>query len=377
MKTPETRLENPDFLEFTYRQLWLAAGAHEEDADAVARAVSLGDRMGKTTQGMGVLDVILFALEAGNLDIRAVPEVVAEGPSWVLYDGHQATGFWTLTMATRQAIEKARAHGIAIAMARNHHDAGSFFAYTSLALEQDMFAMATNNSVPLVSPWGAMENVLSGAPFSAASPGGEEPPLITDFACIPAHDGNISEAAFNGRKLAGEYLVDPQTGELTDDPEPYVIRVEGWGRFCGCRAPTVFDSPRLYAMNVFTEMLSSLIVPGALTTPELPHGKGAWRKKWNCGSVGGSTVIVIDPSVFGPVEDVKARSDRFVRKVKSAKKRPGVDGIHLPGERGYRAYQSNEPVEILETHWQPYTERLTKYGLEIDGLRAAWTRERR
>ena len=131
MKTPETRLENPDFLEFTYRQLWLAAGAHEEDADAVARAVSLGDRMGKTTQGMGVLDVILFALEAGNLDIRAVPEVVAEGPSWVLYDGHQATGFWTLTMATRQAIEKARAHGIAIAMARNHHDAGSFFAYTS------------------------------------------------------------------------------------------------------------------------------------------------------------------------------------------------------------------------------------------------------
>ena len=76
-------------------------------------------------------------------------------------------------------------------------------------------------------------------------------------------------------------------------------------------------------MNVFTEMLSSLIVPGALTTPELPHGKGAWRKKWNCGSVGGSTVIVIDPSVFGPVGEVKARSDRFVRKVKSAKKRPG------------------------------------------------------
>ena len=372
MTAANSRHEDADFLEYTYRQLWLAAGAHEEDAAAVARAVSLGDRMGKLTQGMGVLDVILFALEAGNLDIKAVPELVSEGPTWSLYDGHQATGFWTLTLATKRAIEKAREHGISISMARNHHDAGSFYAYTSLALEQDMFAMATNNSVPLVSPWGGMENVLSGAPFSAAAPGGEEPPLVTDIACIEAHDGNISEAAFNGGRLAGEFLVDPHTGETTDDPAPYVIPVEGWGRFCGCRAPTVFDTPRLYAMNVFTEMLSTLIVPDALITPDLPHGKGAWRKKWDCGSVGGSTIIVIDPSVFGPIEGVKARSDRFARKVKSAKKRPGVEEIFLPGERGYRSSKNGDPVEILETHWQPYTERLVKYGLDIGVLREDW-----
>ena len=280
-------------------------------------------------------------------------------------------------MATESAIEKAREQGIAIAMARNHHDAGSFFAYTSMALEQDMFAMATNNSVPLVSPWGGMENVLSGAPFSAAAPGGELPPMISDFACIPAHDGNLSEAAYNGTKLAGKYIVDPTSGELTDDPEPYIIRVKGYGRLCGCRAPTVFDNPRLYAMNVVTEMLSSIIVPGALTTPELPHGKGAWKKKWDCGSVGGSSVIVIDPSRFGPIEDVKARSDRFARKVKSAKKRPGVEEIFLPGERGYRAYMAAEPVDILETHWQPYVERLEKYGLQLSELRARWEQKNR
>ena len=376
MSKADTRQEDPGFLQHTYKQLWLAAGAHEADAEAVARAVSLGDRMGKLTQGMGVLDVILFALEAGNLDIQAVPELVDEGPSWALYDGHRATGFWTLTLATHRAIEKARETGIAIAMGRNHHDAGSFYAYTSLALEQDMFALATNNSVPLVSPWGGMENVLSGAPLSAAAPGGEEPPLISDIACIPAHDGNLSEAAYNGARLAGKYLVDPETGELTDDPEPYVIQVEGWGRFCGSRAPTVFDHPRLYALNVLTEMLSTVIVPGARITPELPHGKGAWRKPWDCGSVGGSTIIVIDPSVFGPIEDVKERSDKFVRKVKSAKRRPGVEEIHLPGERGYRATANHNPVAILETHWQPYVDRLRKYGLDIEALRQDWSTTR-
>ncbi len=367
-----TRTEDPDFLEFAYRSMWLAAGAQEEDADAVARGASLGDRMGKLTQGLGVLDCILFALGAGNLDLEAVPELVDEGPSWVLYDGNQATGFWTLTKATLHAIQKARETGIAIAMARRHNDAGSFFAYTSLAIEQDMFAFASNNSPPLVSPWGGMENVLSGAPFSAASPGGEEPPLITDFACIPLHDGNMSEAAFNGQKLKGKYLVDPETGVLTDDPAPYVIPVKGYGRFCASRAASVFDSPRLYAMNVFTEMLSAIIVPGATITPELPHGKGSWKEKWDGGSVGGSAIIVIDPSRFGPIEEVKGRSDRFVRKVKAAKTLPGVDEINLPGERGYRAWKSNGPVEILQTHWEPFLGHLDRYGLDIESLRKEW-----
>ena len=372
MSQPPTRTEDPDFLEFAYRTLWLAAGAQAEDADAVARGVSLGDRMGKLTQGVGVLDCILFALGAGNLNLNAVPELVDEGPSWVLYDGNQATGFWTLTKATLHAIEKARETGIAIAMARKHNDAGSFFAYTSLALEQDMFALASNNSPPLVSPWGGMENVLSGAPFSAVSPGGEEPPLITDFACIPLHDGNMSEASFNGQKLKGKFLVDPHSGELTDDPEPYIVPVKGYGRFCGSRAASVFDSPRLYALNVFTEMLSAVIVPGAAITPELPHGKGSWKQKWDGGSVGGSAIIVIDPSRFGPIDEVKGRSDRFVKKVKAAKTLPGIDEIHLPGERGYRAWKDNRPVEILETHWTPFLGHLKRFGLEIDALRVQW-----
>ena len=372
MKGAPSRKENPDFLQFVYKKLWMAAGASGEHAEAVARATSLGDRMGKLTQGMGVLDVIFLTLESGNMDMEAVPEIVNEGPTWLVYDGKQSTGQWTLTMATKKAIEKAKEHAVGIAMARNHNDAGSFYAYTSLALEQDMFAMASNNSVPLVSPWGGMENKLSGAPFSAAAPGGEEYPLVTDIACIEAHDGNISEAAYNSKKLSGKYLVDPDTGELTDDAASYIIPVEGYGRICGCSAPTVFDNPRLFAMNVFTEMITTLLVPDAVITPELPHGVDAWKEPWGMGSVGGSMVLVIDPSHFGPIEEVKARSDRFVKAVKSAKRLPGVDEIYLPGERGLAREAKGEDVDILESHWAPFVDRLEKYGLEINELRDEW-----
>jgi len=372
----KTRSEPADLLEYLYFELWRATGASEEHARAVARGVSLGDRMGKLTQGMGVLDVIFLSLENGCLDVTAEPKIVDEGPSWALYDGGTSTGFWTLERATKTAIEKARTHGISIAMGRNHNDAGSFFTYTSLALEQDMVAIATNNSVPLVSPWGGRENRLSGAPLCAVAPGGEELPMDTDIACIEAHDGNWSEAAYNGERLSGKYLIDPDTLELTDDPAPYIIPVEGYGRICGSRAPSVFATPRLYALNVLTEMLSTLIVPGARVTTDLPGGpEPTQRRRSGEASVGGSCVIVIDPSHFGPIEEVKARSDRFVRGVKATPTLPGVEEINLPGERGFKSRLANEPVQILESHWQPFVERLVKYGLDIDDLRAKWESE--
>ena len=378
MSPLEMRTENANFLQHSYKTIWLAAGAQEEDAEAVARGISLGDRMNKLSQGIGVFEVLFLALEKGNMNLKGAPQIVEEGPTWVLYDGNRTTGFWTLTTAIKKAIEKARQSAVAVAMARNHNDGGSFFTYTSLALEEDMFALATNNSMPLVSPWGGMENKLSGAPLCASLPGGDEYPLVTDIACIEAHDASISEAALNNQKLKGKFLVDPDTGQLTDDPEPYFVELEGYGRISDCRAPSVFDTPRLYSINVFTEMLSALMVPGATITPEMPHPISVWlAENFGLGTVGGSFILVIDPSHFGPLEELKAKSDRFVRSVKSAKKRPGVDEIFLPGERGFRSRAKGADVEILESHWRPFIERAQKYGIDIESLRKQWQMEQR
>ncbi len=367
------RTENADFLQYCYKTIWLAAGAQEEDAKAVARGISLGDRMNKLSQGIGVFEVLFLALEKGNMNLQATPQIIEEGSTWALYDGNKTTGYWTLTTATKKAMEKARQNAVAVAMARNHNDGGSFFTYTSLALEEDMFALATNNSMPLVSPWGGMENKLSGAPLCASLPGGEEYPLVTDIACIEAHDASISEAALNNVKLKGKFLVDPDTGEPTDDPQPYFVELEGYGRISDCKAPSVFDTPRLYSINVFTEMLSSLIVPGATITPEMPHPISAWLEEdFGLGTVGGSFILVIDPSHFGSMEELKTKSDRFVQAVKSAKKRPGVEEIFLPGERGFRSRAKSPDVEILESHWRPFTDRAKSCGLDIEALREQW-----
>jgi len=163
-------------------------------------------------------------------------------------------------------------------------------------------------------------------------------------------------------------LVDPDTGELTDDPAPYFTPLEGYSRIGKRRAPLVFENTKQYALNVFTEMLSSIIVPGAFVTPEQEETSSQARSPARS-----SFVLVIDPSHFGPIEDVKTRSDKYVCAVKSAKRRPGVDEIWMPGERGQRAMAKSDEVELEDHHWEGFAEHAARYGVDLALLSQEWS----
>jgi LDH2 family malate/lactate/ureidoglycolate dehydrogenase len=362
--------ESPDFLEHCYRRVLGELGYSTEHAEIVARCVSDGDRNGKLTQGIGVFEIPVLLARTGTMDVSARPEVVDDGPTWLVIDANRSSGQWAVTMAMEAAMDKAAEQAIAIGFVRNFNDAGAFGTYVRMAARRNMFALATNNSLPLVSPWGGMENVLSGAPFAAATPGGQHPPIVSDIQAVEVHDGDLSEAHFQGRRLSGPYLVDPDSGELTDDPAPYFQQMEEFGRISDCRAPTVFGSPRMYAFNLFTEMLAGIINPDARLSPEIPGPPSYWLEPRDEALTGGACVLVVDPSHWMAPGEAGARSDRLVEAVKGAKRRPGVDEIRLPGERGWQAMEQGGPVEIVPAHWESLVRIVESVDLTIDQLRA-------
>ena len=277
-------MENPDFLEHCYRRVLGELGFSNEHAEVVALCVSDGDRNGKLTQGMGVFEIPVLLARTGTMDVTAVPEVVDEGPTWLVIDARRSSGQWALTMAATAAIAKARDHAIAIAFVRDFNDAGAFGTYVRMAAAEGMLAMATNNSLPLVSPWGGMQNVLSGAPFAAAT-------------------------------------------------------------------------------------------PGARLSPQIPGPPSYWLEPRDEALTGGACVIVIDPSHWMPADGAGRKSDELVEAVKGAKRRPGVEEIFLPGERGWRAMASGDPVEILPAHWESFVQIVHSVGLTIDALRGEHSSE--
>ena len=115
--------EKTAFVRHLIERMWMRAGASEAHAARIADVVTLADRLGKHQQGIGVLEVLYPGWVAGDIDLEATPEVVDEGPTWAVVDGHRSTGFYAISIAMEQAIEKARTNGVGIGMARNHWDA--------------------------------------------------------------------------------------------------------------------------------------------------------------------------------------------------------------------------------------------------------------
>lgn len=374
-KDAKTLEENVEFIEYMVKRYWMAAGASEEHANAMAYAIGFAHRQGKLNQGLGVFEAPILTHMTGNLDIDAEPEIVNEGPSWAIVDGHRSSGQYTLYKMANLAIDKARDTGIAFVMGANHNDAGSYAAYTWLAYEQDMAALASNNSPPLAAPFGGMENNLAVPPWDGIIPSGEQEPIWMSTKLAEFYDADVATAYLQGRKMKGKWLIDPETGELTDDPRPYFVQIEGMGRVSDYTAAGQIAHPRTYAQNLFMEGLTSIINPIGRSTPHVPR-IAEFADKADYPSVGGSFFLAINPAVFGSIDAVKERSDDFVDIVKNTKPRPGKS-VRMPGSKAYKMLKSGDPnVLVLENHWAPFWDKAeSNYGLTEEQLRADFAAE--
>ena len=374
----KTKTVNADFMHYCLKRVWMAEGASEEHGQAVADALLIGMRQGKLNQGLGVYEAIDLVNQKGLLDIKAEPEIVKEGPTWAVVDGKRSTGYWTVTKMARTAIAKAKEHGIAIVFGGNHNDAGSFGSYAWLAYEEDCLALTSNNSVPMTSPLGGMGNTISVPPWDGIAPGGDEPPVWMSTKLCEWYDGDTAQAVLQGTKVKYDSVIDPETGERSDDLAPYAVPVEGYGRVYDQTCFQNLHEPRLYMMNLFAEALQSIINPIGIITPEVPSLGDFLTDKAETTSVGGSFYLAIDPSHFGPMSEVKAKSDRYARAIQETKPMPGARPPRMPGSRGWRSLISGaEEVEVLDSHWEPFFKtQAGRHGWTEESLRADWEAER-
>lgn len=371
MSATTTKKESIHFLYFAIKRMWMAAGASEEHAHYVANGITFAHKQGKLNQGLGSYEAIDIALQMGMMDMQSKPEVIDQGPGWGVVDGHRSSGYYTLNIMADLAIEKARDTGIAIVFGCNHNDAGCFGSYVYKAFEHDMMGTASSNGPPLAAPFGGMENRLSCPPFDSIVPAGSKPPIWVGTAIGEFHDADVAEAAiFNKPIKGGKVLIDPETGELTDDVKPYAVPLEGYGRIYDCTAASQLKNPRTYAMNMWSEAMTSIINPRGIPVSSMPSLDEIMNTDIKSTSAGGSYFMCINPSVFGSLDAVKQRSDDYVESIETCPPRPG-HSVRVPGSKGYKFIQQNdEIVEVMTNHWDPFFINIAgRYGLSEAQLR--------
>jgi len=334
------------------RALLQKLGVSDKEANATAEVLAEADLRGLASHGILRLPYILRALKRGTIVANANVRVVKEAPATALIDGGHGLGHYVATRAMRIAIQKAKKHGMGAVGVNNTNHFGIAGYYAEMAMREELVSIVTTTTDALVHPWGGVEPLLGTNAFAIGLP--TDPPVLLDMAMSIAARGKLVDAMKRGQKIPEGWAIDPE-GRPTTDP------VEG---LKGALSP--FGGPKGYALAFVLELLAGPMV-GAGVGKEVV---GTLEPKEGF-STKGDFMIALDPTVFVPLAEFKARTTRFINEVKASKKAPGVVEIMVPGEpeRKAREKRMREGVPIADEVWAELERLASELGVDLKGLK--------
>ena len=153
-------------------RLLQAAGLSPDKAQAVTGILVQGDLMGHGTHGLALLAPYLAELESGSMTRDGEPEVVADAPAALTWDGRRLPGPWLVLRAMEAATARAQRCGTGTVVIRRSHHIACLAAYHERATRQGLLMLLTcsDPNAASVAPFGGLDAVFTPNPISAGIP---------------------------------------------------------------------------------------------------------------------------------------------------------------------------------------------------------------
>lgn len=313
-----TRYPTAELVEFG-AALLRRAGVEEEKARVVAEVLVEGDLLGHTTHGLALLPQYLEELEKGRMTKAGEPQVVADFPAAVTWDGRRLPGPWLTVRALDLAMERARVNGMGTVVVRRSHHIACLAAYLKRVTDRGLMVVLTcsDPNASSVTPHGGHGDVFTPNPIAAAWPT-ESDPVIFDMSASITTNALTKRLHTEGKRFPGKWALTP-AGEPTDDPG--VMYAEPVGTLL----PTggVDHGHKGYALALLVE---------ALTGGLAGHGRADPKEGW------GATVCVqvFEPKLFAGEAEFRRQTEWIAAKCRATPARAGFERVRLPGEAGLR-----------------------------------------
>jgi LDH2 family malate/lactate/ureidoglycolate dehydrogenase len=246
--------------------------------------------------------------------------------------------------------------GIAAATVTNCTHNGSLGFYANTIAEQHMIGIATTCSQNAAPPWGGVEPFLGTNPIAFGIPAKGEWPIIIDLATSSTTWRGLNPLLQSDKPIPWGWLLD-ETGEVTTDREKFAPR-QGRGAMAN-----MGNNHKGYALQLAVEMLGG-VLPGLLTGHTVATERGLNSP---------SLIMAINVSFFQDVDAFEEKVAERIREIKNSKKKPGVDAIYLPGERGMHIMQERlrDGFDINEGYWNEIKEVAEQLSVPMPEVAAA------
>jgi (2R)-3-sulfolactate dehydrogenase (NADP+) len=194
------------------------AGANPEMARATASALVAADAQGLASHGVSRVPQYAIHLRNGRADGAAVPAVVHARGGAVLVDARCGLAFPACALAVAEAVERARAHGVAFAGVTNSHHFGVAADHLGAVGAAGMVGLAFGNSPAAMPAAGGRTPIFGTNPVAAVFPRRDGPPLSIDLSLSEVARGKLMVAAKEGKPIPLGWALD-RDGNPTTDPK--------------------------------------------------------------------------------------------------------------------------------------------------------------
>lgn len=334
------------------RRILHAAGASAENATRMADALVKSNLRGVDTHGVFHLAGYVKAVQDGKIDATASPSIMRETPNTALVDGNRTFGHVAAKFATEVAVRKAKENDVAVVgMVRSEH-IGRLGEYAEMAAAEGVVSIVCGAGYSLgnkvAAPYGGSKGLLSSNPIAMGFPGGEEPPMVFDYATTAMANSKMNLYKMRNEELPAGTVIDKDGYPTTN---PTAVQ-EG-----GFLLP--FGRHKGFALMLAVEFLGQVLVGSdeveddGMGTPSMVHQ--------------GVTIIAIRADVFRTDADFKRRADEILRETRSVPPAPGFTEVMAPGDPETRAQaqRSADGIPVPDQVWQSIVEAGESVGVAV------------
>ena len=324
-----------DILENFMVDVFKGIGVPEEDARICADVLITSDKRGIDSHGVGRLKPIYYdRIKAGIQSPKTDIEIVKDGPTTAVIDGHNGMGQVIAKKSMALAIKKAKKMGLGMVAVRNSTHYGIAGYYALMAIEEGMIGITGTNARPSIAPTFGVENMLGTNPLTFGMPSDEEFPFVLDCATSITQRGKIEFYDRAGKEIPPGWVIGQDGKTRTDTHQ--ILQDLKTGKAALAPLGGIGEETagyKGYGYSAVVEILSAALQNGKFLKmlSGVEDGKPVPINL-------GHFFIAINISSFIELELFKKISGDILRSLRSSKKAPGAERIYTAGEKEYLAW---------------------------------------
>ena len=284
-----------------------AMGCDEETAHFVARHLVDASLKGVDSHGVMRLNQYVEQANEGYFLPIGRPQLKQNGKGAWLVDGQRGFGMPAMHLAVDTAVAQAKKQGISAVGVMNCGHTGRLGAFCEQGARAScliiLFGGGGRGVWRQVTPYGGAKAMLPTNPYAFGIPGGDNGPVIVDFATSVGAGGWVYAAKSAGGEVADGMIVD-RDGNPSRDPDDYL---QG-----GALLPAA--GPKGYGLALIAELVGEAML-GPVTVD----------LHW--------ILLAIDVERFRAPSEFHTRAEAILAELRACPPAPGFDQVEIPGER--------------------------------------------